>query len=74
MNIDSNGIIRWIEALKGAQSYLFSIFSNFWRFWYYKDAHIFLITPVKFNSWNMLRLEAINENVHHYGNHIKLTQ
>ena len=30
-----------------------------------------LITHGKFNSWNILRLEDINENVSGYGNHNK---
>ena len=55
--------------LSCGQSYLFNFFSTFWRFWHQKDAHILLITLVKFYSWNMLRLEDINENVSGYGNH-----
>ena len=39
-----------ISIIKGAQSYLFNFFSNFWRFWYHKKAHIFLITHVKFHG------------------------
>ena len=39
------------------------------RFWYYKKAHIFLITNDKFHSWKAFRLEDINENVPGYGNH-----
>ena len=38
------------SIVKGVQSYLFSIFSNFWRFWYHKDAHIFLITLSNFTA------------------------
>ncbi len=40
-----------------------SDFSNFMRFWYQKNAHIFLITPGEFYSWKMYHLEDINENV-----------
>ena len=38
------------EGVKGAQSYLFNFYSNFWRFCYHKKAHIFLITHRKFYS------------------------
>ena len=41
-------------SLKGAQSYLL----NFWRFWYHKKAHIFLLTHVKFHGWKVLHLEV----------------
>ena len=72
--------VIWVEfsifLFKEAQSYLFNSFSNFWRFWYHKKAHIFLIIHGKFNSWKVfLHLEDINENESGYGNHlIKLTQ
>ena len=35
-----------VGALK-EPSPIFQLFSNFWRFWYHKNAHIFLITCVK---------------------------
>ena len=44
-------------------------FSNIWRLWYHKEAHIFHITHVKFHSWKVFRLEDINENVPGYSNH-----
>ena len=39
-----------IRMVKGAQSYLFNFFSNFWRFWYHKKAHVFLITHDNFTA------------------------
>ncbi len=39
-----------LPPLKGARSDCFRFFSNFWRFWYQKKAHIFLITPDEFYS------------------------
>ena len=44
-------------------------FSNFWRFYYHKKAHIFLITHENFYIKEVFRLEDINENVSGYGNH-----
>ena len=38
------------KSVKGVQSYLFNFFPHFWRFWYHKKAHIFLITDVKFHG------------------------
>ncbi len=58
-----------INMIKGARSDCFRFFSHFWRFWYQKKAHIFLISPGEFYSWKMYRLEDINENVTSYGNH-----
>ena len=55
-----------VKSIKGAQSDLFNFFPNFWRFWYHKKAHIFLITHVKFRSWKELRLEDNNEKVSGY--------
>ena len=63
---------KWVKVLvyQRSPSYFFNFFfSNFLRFWYYKKTHIFLITRVKFYSWNMFRLEDINENMPGYGNH-----
>ena len=45
------------------------LFSNFWRFWYHKKVHFFLITHGKFHSWKVFRLEDTNENMSSYGNH-----
>ena len=42
--------LTFIDHVKGAQSDLFNIFLNFWRFWYHMKAHIFLITHVKFHG------------------------
>ncbi len=56
-------------TLKGARSDCFRFFSNFWRFWYQKKVHIFLITVGEFYSRKMYRLEDINENLTSYGNH-----
>ena len=39
-----------LGLFKGAQSYFFNFFPNFWRFWYHKKAHIFLITHAKFHG------------------------
>ena len=48
-------------GIKGAQSYfVIFLFQNYWRFWYHKKAHIFLITHVIFYGWNMLRMEDID--------------
>ena len=52
------------------QSYLFNLFSNFWRFCYHKKAHIFLITYGKLYSWKVFGWEYISENLPVYGNHI----
>ena len=49
--------------------FIFHFFFKLWRFWYHKEAHIFVVTHVKFYSWNMFRLEDIDENVPGYGNH-----
>ena len=57
--------------IKGAQSDFFNFLKNFWRFWYHKKAHIFLITHGKFHSWKLFRLEGISEKVSSYGNHNK---
>ena len=48
---------------------LFNFSSNFWRVFYHKKTHIFLITHDKFHSWKAFRLEDINYNVPSYGNH-----
>ena len=58
----------WNNVVR-AQSYLFNFFKNFQRFWYHKQAHFFLKTHGKFNSWKVFRSEDINENVSGYGNH-----
>ena len=62
------------SQLKGAQSYFFNFFPNFWRFWYHREAHIFPLNAVKFHDWKLFCLEDIHENVTGYGNHNKLTQ
>ena len=56
--------------VKGAQSYLFNFLKkNFWRFWYHKKGHIFLIALCKFYSWKVFHLEDISKNLPGYGNH-----
>ena len=66
---DKKSFYNMLTAVKGAQSYFFNFFPNFWWFWYHKNAHIFLITHVKFHGLRVLRLEDINENESGYGNH-----
>ena len=39
--------------IKRAQSYIFNLFSYFWRMSYHKEAHIFFITHGKFYSWKV---------------------
>ena len=46
-----------------------TFFQTFGDFWYYKKAHILLITHVKFYSWKIFCVEDINEKVPSYGNH-----
>ena len=58
-----------IRILKEPSPIFSTFFSNFWKFWYHKKAHIFLITYVKFQGWKVFRLEEINVNVPGYGNH-----
>ena len=57
-------------------SHIFStfFFSHFWRFWYYKKAHMFLTTHMVNLTAEKSCLEDINENVSGYGNIIKLAQ
>ena len=58
------------KQFQGAQAdFFFNFFSNFWRFWNHKKAHIFLITHGKFQSWKVFYFKDINENVSGYGNH-----
>ena len=52
----------------------FPCFLNFWRFWYHKEAYIFLITHSKCCSWKSIRLEDINENVPVQATKMKFTQ
>ena len=61
--------VKGNSTLKGAQSYLFNFFPNFWRFWYHKKAHIFIITHVKFHGLKVFCLEDIYEKGSDYGNH-----
>ena len=50
--------------IKGTQSDFSTYFSNFWRFWYHRIAHIFLITQdITFHNWKVFHLEDINETM-----------
>ena len=55
-----------LTHLKKPSPIFSTFFSNFCRLCYYKNAHIFLVTHGKFNSWKVFRLEDINENVSAY--------
>ena len=64
-----HGMFQEQGNFKGAQYYFFNFFQTFGDFDITRKLSvIFVITCAKFYSWNMFRLEEINENMTGYGN------
>ena len=59
----------YIDLLKEPSPIFSTFFSNFWRFWYHKKAHSFLIIHRKISQLKVFCLEYIYENVPGLGNH-----
>ena len=61
-------------ALKKPSPIFSTLFSIFWRFWYHKKAHVFLMTHGKFHSWKAFRWKILMKICVVMVTIIKLTQ